>query len=802
VRKLSVGRSFRFVLIGLTLVLATLAGIGVARLYDARRDYEDDLADAYALQAAAAQIKAAAIAEEATLQSTSRAQAEAAARRLFEDGIAQARGLIRDDPQSGRLLADAVTEQAALRRADGGDDAIEPRPALDELVALQSLRRGEASDEASSRTRTALILVAAFGILAVVLALLALSAVLTALRRPIDALVDAAGRLAAGDLHVRVDDDLPGELRSVGRAFNAMAEDLERAQQALAEERERLAVTIESLGDGLLVTEDGVVVERNPRAEELLGALETGTLLGEVAAMPDPLDALAGEVVVETGPRTLAIAAARLGFTRGLVWTVRDVSERVRLERLKSEFVATASHELRSPLTSIKGFVELLHTSPGLSERQREWVDIVLSSTDRLVELVNDLLDVARVEAGRVEIHRRPTDVGALAQEVAALIGPRLASRDQELRLELPDDLPRAMADPARLRQVLTNLLTNAHQYTPPGGHIALRAQQAERALRIEVADDGPGMTPEQTDRVFERFYRAPGTGAARPPGSGLGLAIVRALVDLQGGTTAVDSRPGHGSTFVVTLPLAPGSAASELHGRRVLVVDDDVPAAEAVVAALEGRGVEAIAAHDAATALARLSSEHFDAMTLDVLLGHAAGFTVLRAVREDARLHALRVVVVSSLAGRRGALAGEWVVDRDLDAREIAEALGSAVLAGRVRVLAIGRPQTRARVAAALGELGVEFEWATDADEAARRSAATRFEVALVDAALRDAGDAVTRLQLRGRRMRPAVIVYSDAGGARGLARLDARPLSIEDAGAAVLELLEVRTAEEVAGY
>ena len=360
-RKLSVGRSFRLVLIGLTLVLAALAGLGVARLYDARRDYEDDLSDAYSLQAAATQIKAAAIAEEATLQSTSREEAQASARRLFQDGIAEARRLVADDPASARLLSDAVAEQAALRRADGGDDSIAPRPAIAELVALQRERRAKAADEASSRTRTALIVVAAFGVLAVLLALAALGAVLAALRRPIDALVDAAGRLAAGDLQVRVEDDLPGELAGVGRAFNAMAGDLERgaagarggARAPRGDDREPRRRAARRRG------------RRRRRAQP--------ARRGAAARWPPGTARRASRRCRSRSTRwparwSSSPAGARWpsprrasATTRGLVWTVRDVSERARLERLKSEFVATASHELRSPLTSIKGFVELLH---------------------------------------------------------------------------------------------------------------------------------------------------------------------------------------------------------------------------------------------------------------------------------------------------------------------------------------------------------------------------------------------------------------------------------------------------------
>src|SRR5205085_11016457 len=140
---------------------------------------------------------------------------------------------------------------------------------------------------------------------------------------------------------------------------------------------------------------------------------------------------------------------------------------RARLERAKTDFVATASHELRSPLTSIKGFVELLNRSEGLTERQHDWVDIILRSTDRLVDLVNDLLDVARIEADRVEINRRPIDVGEAVREVVELMGPRIRDKHQQLGVYVAPTLPLAMGDPGRVRQIVANLLTNAHLYTP-----------------------------------------------------------------------------------------------------------------------------------------------------------------------------------------------------------------------------------------------------------------------------------------------------------------------------------------------
>src|SRR5581483_8724938 len=153
--------------------------------------------------------------------------------------------------------------------------------------------------------------------------------------------------------------------------------------------------------------------------------------------------------------RTLAVTAAPLGSEAdGVVWTVHDVTERTRLERAKSDFVATASHELRSPLTSIKGFVELLQRSPeSMSTRQLEFVDIILRSTDRLVELVNDLLDVARIDADNVEITRRPIDLGDAVQDVVELMRPRIEARHQRLGVYVAPTLPLALADPGRVRQ-------------------------------------------------------------------------------------------------------------------------------------------------------------------------------------------------------------------------------------------------------------------------------------------------------------------------------------------------------------
>jgi signal transduction histidine kinase/DNA-binding response OmpR family regulator len=799
-RRLTIARSFRLALLGLTLTLAVLAGAGVARLYDARQRYEDRLGATYALEASAGGLLAAGVVEEATLRTAGGprgARARARARAAFDRAARQALRLAVGDPPSVDLVRRVVAAQNALRT--GGSSRAGPlatRRAVADLVDRQRVRRDQARRTAERETRQAIAIVAVGGLLAVLLALALVSAILSTVRRPLDDLVDAAGRLAAGHPDVNVDERGPGELAELGHAFNRMAGDLTTTRWELEAERERLRLTIESLGDGLLVTDDAVIQTANPRVADLLPDATPGARVAEVEGLPDPIDALAGEVVVERGPRALAITAARLGFGgRGLVWTIRDVSERARLEQLKSEFVATASHELRSPLTSIKGFVELLSADPALTARQRDFVETVLTSTNRLVDLVNDLLDVTRIEAGRLEIHPRPTNVAEAVHEVTNLLAPRLVERDQDLEVEIPDDLPNAQADPSRLRQVLTNLLTNAHLYTPEGGRLIVRAEATAGQVLVEVSDTGPGMSAEQVDHAFDRFYRG-GHGSSSQPGTGLGLAIVRSLVDLQGGTIDLVSAPGEGTTFTVRLPRVTREADRAarrlaLAGRRVLVLDDEPQIAQLIADHLAPHGVEAVVETDGPAALERLRNEHFDAMTLDILMPGMSGFEVLRALRNDDRLRGLPVVVVSVFSGRE-ALSGEWVVAKPIDADELADALGAAVQAGRVRVLAVGRDGVRARAGRALEALGIESMWAGDAVEAARLCQRARFEVALVDAGLPAADDIIAALDLRGRRLPRSVVVFSESGDAPGFARFDAEPVPVDAAGVAVLALLQ----------
>jgi signal transduction histidine kinase/DNA-binding response OmpR family regulator len=642
------------------------------------------------------------------------------------------------------------------------------------------------------------LLVAIAAALALIGAIAVITLLVSSMRGPLDALVTATRRLAAGELGQPVAPAGPRELRDLGAAFNAMSSDLATAQRRLEDERRRLAATIESLGDALIVTESDArtIAAVNPRVRELLpGLIPGGRVDAQFSPLPPLSTALAGETTVEHEGRTLAVTAATMGSgSQAVVWTVRDISERARLERAKSDFVATASHELRSPLTSIKGFVELLAASPGLSDRQLEFVDIILRSTDRLVDLVNDLLDVARIEADSVELNRRPIDVGEEVRDVSQLMGPRIAGKNQRLDLHVPAALPPALADAGRVRQILANLLTNAHLYTGEGGTIDISVRADGPWIEIVVGDTGPGMTSEEVERVFERFFRG-GEGGGRAPGTGLGLSIVKSLIDLHEGEIDVESEPGRGTNFRVRIPAADGASDSRstvMRGRRVLVVDDEPEVASLIAGQLASLDVHAEIVTSGALALARLRESDFDAVTLDILMPGMNGFDVLREIRDDPRLHAIPIVFVSVFSPRHE-LEGEFAISKPIDADELREVLTAAVEAGRSRVLVVGRDEIRGALTPALRELGIEHEWETSGAAAARLCSERRFEVALVDAGMRSPQAVLQALDLRGRRLRQAVILFSNGPEPTqpAIERLGIEVIPVEHAATALLAAL-----------
>ena len=247
----------------------------------------------------------------------------------------------------------------------------------------------------------------------------------------------------------------------------------------------------------------------------------------------------------------------------GTVSILRDISREVEVDRLKSEFVATVSHELRTPMTSIKGFVDLLlmGVTGTLSGEQHRFLEIVRSNTIRLEILVNDLLDISRIESGRILLKLEPIPLSHLFSEIEAFIHQlaRDNNKSMEVELFLPEDIPEIEGDMERVRQILENLVENSVLYTPSGGIITLRAAAVEDQVEIEVSDTGMGISLQEQNRIFERFYRGEQALNLGVAGTGLGLSIVLNLVEMHGGRIWVTSEgsPGSGTSFTVAMPIA-----------------------------------------------------------------------------------------------------------------------------------------------------------------------------------------------------------------------------------------------------
>jgi signal transduction histidine kinase len=228
------------------------------------------------------------------------------------------------------------------------------------------------------------------------------------------------------------------------------------------------------------------------------------------------------------------------------------------LDRLKSDFVSHVSHELRTPLTAIKGSLDnMLDGLTGdLGEKQVRYLQRMKSNTDHLVRLINDLLDLSRIEAGQISLNPRSVGLSSLIGEICDSLRPLAAVKQITLAAEAPPDLT-VVADRDRLTQILLNLTGNALKFTPSGGRIAVRAQAAGDQVRIAVADNGVGLDPKEKARIFERFYQARASDGGSTVGTGLGLSITKSLVELHGGGIVVESALGTGSTFTVTLPVS-----------------------------------------------------------------------------------------------------------------------------------------------------------------------------------------------------------------------------------------------------
>lgn len=374
-----------------------------------------------------------------------------------------------------------------------------------------------------------------------------------------------------------------------------------------------------------------------------------------------------------------------------------DISERVRGEeelrraraaaetanRAKSEFLAKMSHELRTPLNSIIGFSEMLadETFGPLNEKQHRYVENVLASGRLLLQVINDILDLSKVEAGRMELALVQFAVGEALAEVRALMETVAERKHHTMEVDVETGLPSIVADAAKFRQIMVNLLSNAIKFTPDGGRIRIAARRppGEPMIEVAVSDTGIGIAPEDLQRVFREFEQLDSEYVREQQGTGLGLALTKKLVELHGGRIQVESDVDHGSTFRFYLPLrappsatpaqpaaAPAAAARPAQGPLVLVVEDDARAGDLLGHYLAEAGYRVAHASSGSRAIALARTLRPDAITLDILLPGEDGIAILGQLKTTAATADIPVIVVSITDHRELGLslgAVEWLV-------------------------------------------------------------------------------------------------------------------------------------------
>lgn len=352
-----------------------------------------------------------------------------------------------------------------------------------------------------------------------------------------------------------------------------------------------------------------------------------------------------------------------LGHVTGAVVAFADITQLREVDRLKNEFVSIVSHELRTPLTSIRGSVQLVLDDPGSvpDAEHRQLLQIALNNCERLVRIINDILDVAKIESGNITLQKRPCQVAEIVRQSIQVVEGPAAAAHVKIEVALPASIPPVMVDLDRMVQALVNLLSNAVKFAPAGSTVKVSALHTQQNVTISVADQGEGIAPENIARLFTKFQQVDSSSSRRKGGTGLGLAITKALVEQHGGHVLVDSELKKGTRFSFSVPVAPAHSAvslapvaankdgsANLKMRRVLIVDDDDDFRAVLKKQLSNAGYYVLDARDGASALHVARTSRPDVITVDLVMPGLDGWSFIEQLRQEKDLASIPVVVVS----------------------------------------------------------------------------------------------------------------------------------------------------------
>lgn len=589
---------------------------------------------------------------------------------------------------------------------------------------------------------------------------------------------------------------------------------LKRSELAYRDRAARLNATLDGVLDAIItINESGSIESWSKGAERIFGYTEEQVLRRNVnILMPEPHASahdgylhrylstgqariLGARVTVTArhrdghlAPVELAVNEMWIDDRRLFIAVGHDVTERLAVERLKTEFVSTVSHELRTPLTSISGALGLLAGGAAgtVPPKAKRLVDIAKQNSDRLVRLINDILDLEKAESGRLEfrLERQPLK-SLVAQAIEANRGVG-AGRNIRIRLA-PDSVDGLVnVDRDRLMQVLTNLLSNAVKFSPDGGTVDVRIDGEPHTLKVSVRDHGPGISPAFRARIFQKFAQADSSDSRAKGGTGLGLSIAQAITEKLGGSIGFDSTVGEGSVFHVSLPEWREATADRTGayvfsaGAKVLICEDDPDIAAILVELLRRASLNAVVVGTAHAAREALALDRFDVALIDLNLPDADGLQLITNLRENPEGQALPVIVMTARMqeGRPELLHSLQLADwlpKPVDPQRLMNAIHLAInggRAGRYRILHVEDDGSLAEMLRALLEAEAQVTSAHSLVEARALLARERYDLVILDVALHD-GSGLELLPLLREEGKPAppVVLYSATEASRDIA-------------------------------
>jgi len=465
------------------------------------------------------------------------------------------------------------------------------KTAVDQALAVEGKHVNQADTEVGGtviKFREAIIILTGS---AVVLALLLGVVVSSWIARSLSHIKVGAQRIASGDFSQPIAVKSRDEIGAVSTAFNQMAERLKEAYRRQAYAQQRDEAMLQSMGEGLIAVDgEGRITLINDVASRLLelpkGTPVIGKLVQDVYQLYGPEPTAEQPLPTERRPSFISLKNGVgvndvFGFhasgnrkllinitaspikngeqVTGAITVLRDVTKEREVDRMKTEFISLASHQLRTPLSAIKWFSEMLASGDAgeLQPEQLDFANNIASSTERMIDLVNALLNISRIESGRIMVDPKPTDIKKLVSDIVNDLKAKLEEKQQNLVISVHDDLPQINLDPRLIGQVYLNLLTNAIKYTPKGGEIAVFVSRKEDQIVSQVTDNGYGIPKDQQARVFQKFFRAANAVKVETDGTGLGLYLIKAIIESSGGKIWFSSEEGKGTTFWFSMPMS-----------------------------------------------------------------------------------------------------------------------------------------------------------------------------------------------------------------------------------------------------